>query len=74
MANFTPAAQRAIAQAEAFARRHGEIERFPDPDLVLGIVTADHLLLGVAHPAVGADIWPRLGLQAPKSMPHWRRR
>ena len=64
MDHFTPAAKRAIAQAEAFARRHGEIERFPDPNLVLGIVTADHLLLGVAHPAAGADLWPRFGLQA----------
>ena len=61
---FTPAARRAVAQAEAFARRHGEIDRFPDPELVLGLVTADHLLLGVAHPAVGAGIWPRLELEA----------
>ena len=26
--------------------------------------TADHLLLGVAHPATGADIWPRLAVDA----------
>ena len=62
--HFTTAAKRAVGQAEAFARRHGEIERFPDPDLILGLVTTDHLLLGVAHPAVGAALWPRLGLDA----------
>lgn len=59
---FTPATKRAIARAEAFARRHGEIERFPDADLVLGLAASDALLLGVAHPATRADIWPRLGV------------
>ncbi len=61
---FTPAARRAVALAETFARRHGEIERFPDPDLTLGVVTADHLLLGIANPAVEVEIWDRLGLGA----------
>ena len=59
---FTPAAKRAIRRAEAFARRRGEVEHFPDPALILGMVCADHILLGVAHPDVGANIWPRLGL------------
>jgi len=63
---FSPAARQAVAGAEAFARRHGEIARFSSDalggDFALGFVAADHLLLGVSHPDVRADIWTRLSL------------
>lgn len=56
-----PAALQALRSAEAFAREHGEIEQFPGTDRTLSYVTADHLLLGIAHPDTSTGIWEALG-------------